>query len=149
LFNLIGSGGFVLQVATIALLTRAGGWHYGVATIVAVELAILHNFVWHCRYTWADRPATPRDRLRQLPRYQLAKTLSLFANVAITAWLVTTTGLAVELASLAAVLSLSVVNFLVSDRLVFAARPWGPMQSSPAAASSARMSASQTELSPR
>jgi putative flippase GtrA len=118
-FNLVGSGGFVLQIGAIALLTRLCGWHYGVATVVGVELAILHNFYWDCRFTWADRPGTRRDRLRQAPRYQLARTLSLAANVAITAWLVSSVGLGVELANLVAVLSLSVANFVVSDRLVF------------------------------
>ena len=147
IFNLVGSSGFVLQMGAVAVLTRLFDWHYGVATAVGVELAILNNFCWHCRYTWADRPAASRERLGQLWRYQMAKTLSLTANVAITAWLVTTAGLAVELANATAVVSLSLVNFFVTDRMVFRpASAWPAIQSCPAAASSDRTSACRSGL---
>jgi putative flippase GtrA len=120
LFNLVGAGGFVLQMAVLATLTRLAGWHYGPASVVAIELAIIHNFVAHGRWTWGDRaPRSRHERLRTFGRYQLAKTASLIANVALTAWLVRSAGLPVEAASGAAVLALSVVNFLVADALVF------------------------------
>jgi putative flippase GtrA len=122
-FNLVGLGGFVLQLSAIAILTRVYGWHYSLATIVGIELAILSNFHWDCRWTWRDRPARgARDWIARLGRYQLAKTASLAANLGLTAWLVTG-GLPVELANAIAVASLSFVNFFVSDAMVF--RPAG------------------------
>ena len=33
---------------------------YLVATGLAVEIAVIHNFLWHERFTWADRPAARR-----------------------------------------------------------------------------------------
>ena len=150
IFNLVGSSGFVLQMVAVAGLTRLLDWHYGMATAVGVELAILNNFWWHCRYTWADRTAAARERLGQLWRYQMAKTFSLTANVAITAWLVTAAGWAVEPANLAAVVSLSLVNFMVTDRMVFRpASAWPAIQSCPAAVSSDRTSACRSGLSRR
>lgn len=111
----------MLQLAAIALLTRAAGWHYGVATAVAIELALVHNFVWHARWTWRDRPVRgARARAARFARYQLAKSLSLAGNLGLTAWLVTH-GLPVELANAIAVGAFSLVNFLVSDHLLFPA----------------------------
>ena len=36
--------------------------HYCRRHIIAVELAILINFVWHERWTWQDRPASEHER---------------------------------------------------------------------------------------
>ena len=48
--------GFVVQVATMAAAGRVHGVHYLLATAVAVELAIVANFLWHERWTWQDGP---------------------------------------------------------------------------------------------
>src|SRR5205085_9977389 len=54
-FNAVGAMGVAVQLGTLALLTRVLGWDYLVATAIAVEAAVAHNFLWHERYTWADR----------------------------------------------------------------------------------------------
>ena len=53
-FNAVGIAGAAIQVILVWLLTR-GGMHYLVATAIAVEVAILHNFYWHVRWTWKGR----------------------------------------------------------------------------------------------
>jgi putative flippase GtrA len=57
-FNLVGAAGFVVQTAVLHLLTQNTHFHihYLVATVAAVEFAVLNNFVWHHRWTWSDRP---------------------------------------------------------------------------------------------
>ena len=50
-FALAGTGGFIVQLATLAVLTSMFDVNYLVATLVAVEAAILSNFVWHQRWT--------------------------------------------------------------------------------------------------
>src|ERR1700686_265020 len=54
-FNAVGGLGIGVQLAV--LLTLKSGFHlsYLPATALAVEAAVLHNFLWHERYTWADR----------------------------------------------------------------------------------------------
>ena len=42
-----------------------------VAPFIATELAILHNFLWHVRWTWGDRPATQAESFRRLMRFHL------------------------------------------------------------------------------
>jgi putative flippase GtrA len=118
-FNVVGLGGFVVQVSAIALLTRHFGWPAFAATAVALALAALQNFLAHSRWTWADRPATNlREWLRRYWRYQAAKTASLAANLAITAVLIQA-GLPAEIANTAAVLAFAIPNFLMSERFVF------------------------------
>ena len=119
MFNAVGLGGFLVQVGAIALLTRHFGWPAFAATALALELAALQNFLGHSRWTWSDRPATGTGGwLRRYWRYQVAKTASLAANLAITTLLVHA-GLPAEMANTAAVLACAIPNYLLSEHLVF------------------------------
>ena len=120
MFNLVGAGGFVLQIATIALLTRWFGWPAFIATAVGLELAAFHNFFGHSRFTWRERPAhTLRGWAIRYGRYQIAKTASLLASLAITTAIVLLTECPVELANVMAVLICALPNYFVAERLVF------------------------------
>src|ERR671913_1525419 len=69
-FNGVGALGVVVQLATLALLTRVAGLPVAVATLLAVEAAVLHNFAWHQRWTWRDVPTTGvRGVLQRLARF--------------------------------------------------------------------------------
>jgi putative flippase GtrA len=128
-FNAVASGGFVIQIAAIALLTRRCGWPAMAATAMGVELAALQNFLGHTRWTWSDVPAHGRRALliRYL-KYQLAKTASLGLNVAITLLLIRFAGLPVEMANVLAVLLCSVPNYFAIERLVFTPITWPAMR---------------------
>ena len=124
-FNLVGCGGFVAQIATIALLTRIGGWSPFVATAIALELAATVNFVGHNRWTWRDRPErSARGWLVRYGVYQLSKTASLVANLFLTI-VFTQAGLPAEIANTVAVVVCAVPNFFISEHLVFVRRPTG------------------------
>jgi putative flippase GtrA len=119
-FTLVGFGGFVLQMAALAFLTRVCGWHYMAATVTGIELAILHNFLGDTQLTWRDRPApNPREFAARFARYQLARTLVLVLNLGLTAIFVSSTGAPPEAANASAVILLSLVNFYLGDRFVF------------------------------
>jgi putative flippase GtrA len=120
-FNLVGLGGFLVQLATIALLTRRFGWPAAAATAVGLEAAVIHNFFGHSRWTWADQAVEgARASIRRWWRFQFAKALSLGVNVAITQALALC-GLPVEVANALAVAACALPNFIVADRLVFVA----------------------------
>lgn len=118
-FNLVGTGGFLVQMATLAVLTRVFGWNYAAATVVAIELAILHNYWGHCRWTWADRLAVPRNRVAHLLRYQTVKSAILAMNLGVTMALVSSVRLPPEVANLCAVGVCSAFSYVLSDRLLF------------------------------
>jgi putative flippase GtrA len=114
-FNAVGFLGFLTQIAAIAILTRAFGWPAFAATAVALELAALQNFAGHSHWTWRERHATTlRGWLRRYGRYQVAKTASLAANLAMTAVLIQL-GLPAEIANTIAVLACAIPNYLAAD----------------------------------
>jgi len=120
-FNLVGIMGMVVQLGALALLNRWAAGHYLVASAAAVELTLLHNFVWHIRYTWRDR----RDhstRLNQLMRFHLSNGLvSMLGNLALMRILVDEARMPVLAANGVAILCCSLVNFCLGDSWVFAA----------------------------
>ena len=119
MFNLVGFAGFVVQIAIITLLTRVFGWPTFWATLVALEVVALQNFLVHSRWTWRDRPqGSIADRLRCYWRYQAAKTAMLAANLIMTTVLASA-GFPAEPANTAAVLACAIPNYLLSDQLVF------------------------------
>jgi putative flippase GtrA len=122
-FNAVGVLGFVVQLAVLALLVRAGV-HYLAATAIAVEAALLHNFAWHERWTWRDRAATG-GRGRRLLRFHLLNgSVSLGGNLLLMPILVRLAGLSIVPANAVAVLACAVVNFAGADAAVFV-RPAG------------------------
>ena len=125
-FNGVGVVGFAVQLGALAVLLRLGV-HYLAATALAVELAVLHNFAWHERWTWRDRaeaggpsPSLGTDRMRRLWRFHASNGLiSLVGNLVLMRLLVGLLGLPPAPANLLSVLLCALVNFTASDRFVF------------------------------
>jgi putative flippase GtrA len=119
-FSLVGVGGFVLQVGTIALLTRWLGWPSLIATAVGLEIAAFHNFIGHNQFTWKEcPPRSGREWIRRYLRYQVAKTTSLAASLAVTMIVNAITPLPLEIANTIAVVLCALPNYLLTERLVF------------------------------
>ena len=122
-FGVVGAGGAVLQVALFMLAARwlpAAG-----AAAVAVESAVLHNFLWHERFTWRDRArAGRRQRARRLWRFHATNGMVSSAGNAAVVWLLARQcGVPPLVAQAAAIAVCAPVNYLVADRWVYAARP--------------------------
>lgn len=120
-FVIVGAIGFVVQIAVLVALTRAG-FPLPVATALAVEAAVLHNFVWHQRWTWRDREgAEPWPR--RLIRFHSSNALvSIGVNVLLTWAFARALGVATPIANAGAVAIAATVNFLAADRWVFPRR---------------------------
>jgi putative flippase GtrA len=54
-FNLVGGIGILVQFVALFLLRGVMHFNYLFATAIAVEAAVVHNFVWHEQFTWVDR----------------------------------------------------------------------------------------------
>ncbi len=119
-FNVVGAIGIAVQLGALELLRRAG-MDYLLATTLAVEAAILHNFVWHERYTWRDRVSTSTwESFARLVRFHLTNgAVSLVGNALAMRWLVGELRLPVIPANLVAITACWLLNFLLSDRVVF------------------------------
>ena len=125
-FNIVGVLGLAVQLAVLAALDRAG-WPLVPATLAAVEIAVLHNFFWHERWTWADcRRGRQVDRL---VRFHASNGVMSLAGNTVLTWCFAALGLHITLANLAAVASCAVVNFAAGDRLVYRREDVGPVRS--------------------
>jgi putative flippase GtrA len=117
-FSIVGAGGIIVQTAVLAALLRFSDIHYMLATAAAVELSVLHNFVWHRRWTWADRRAS-RAALALLRFNATTGAMSLAGNLVFMFLLVGGLRLDPRAANLIAIGLCSLVNFALSDRFVF------------------------------
>ena len=120
-FNLVGVAGFLLQLGVLVILKRGLSLNYLAATALAVEIAVLHNFLWHEHVTWVDVIApAPHGKLRRLLHFHLCNGLvSIGGNVLLTWLLVESLHWPYLLANAVAVVVCSILNFLLADLLVF------------------------------
>jgi putative flippase GtrA len=127
-FNVVGVMGVAVQLGVMAGLVRSGGLNYLVATTLAVEAAVLHNFFWHQRWTWRDRPAsTPREIAVRFASFHLANgAISLVGNIALMAALTGVLRLDPIVASAVAIACCSLINFAAGTTFVFRAAAPGP-----------------------
>ena len=96
----------------MALFTAVLGWPYLLATVLAVEAAMLHNFRWHERWTWRDRTAAESGvRLRLLRFHLTIGATSAVGNLLLTAVSVEGLGLHPVPANVAAVACLGAAEF--------------------------------------
>ena len=123
-FYLVGALGIAVQLATLATLTHAGV-NYVVATALAVEAAVVHNFLWHERYTWSDRRShSPWAEATRLLKFNATTGIvSVGGNVILMRLLVGEAEFRPLVANIVSIASCSLLNFVVSDRAVFRPPP--------------------------
>ena len=119
-FNAVGASGIVVQTGALALFKGLLHIHYLAATVLAVETAVLHNFVWHEHWTWKDRTAAHRGALGRLLRFNLSNGLiSIAVNLIFMRVLVGGLHFPYLAANFIGIAAGSLANYLASDRLVF------------------------------
>jgi len=121
-FNLVGVAGFIFQTAALFVLTRTvPRVGYLAATALAVELAVLNNFVWHQRWTWRDRPSlTKKQTLQRMAKFNATTGMvSLAGNLFLMSVLVGRFGLPILSANVVTVIACSLLSFFLADRFAF------------------------------
>jgi putative flippase GtrA len=120
-FNLVGGIGIGVQLAALAVFRSWMKLDYLLATGMAVEIAVIHNFLWHERFTWADRPASrPVRSLVRLVKFNAGNgAVSLVGNLVLMRVLVGELKFNYVASNLLAIVFCSLVNFVLSDRFVF------------------------------
>ena len=118
-FNAVGAVGVVVQLAALAILNGWLGVQYLVATALAVEIAVLHNFVWHERWTWRERTGGKGVSARLLRFNLTTGALSIVSNLL---WMRLFAGqLHVKpvIANLMSIAAGSLANFAAAELFVF------------------------------
>ena len=114
----MGGIGIGVQLAVLAVLKSGLHLGYLMAAALAVETAVIHNLLWHQKFTWVGR--TRRGKLVQFVKFNLSTgAFSIAGNLVLMKGLVDGAGLPYFPANLAAIAGCSLVNFFVSDRFVF------------------------------
>ena len=123
-YNLVGLLGLGVKFSVLTALVELCGLGHLLASAIAVEATVLHNFTWHLRYTWRDRcEALPaRGVLARLLRFHLANgVVGMTTNLVLMRLLVDDLGLHYLAANAVATATSGVVNFLLSELVVFVA----------------------------
>ena len=124
-FALVGGMGVAVQLGALTLLA-AMKVNYLAATGLAVEAAVVHNFLWHRRFTWADRAmpegkACQSEAWKRLFRFQVSNGgISVLGNLLLMRGLVGLARVPLWLRSLVGIAICSWGNFLAGDQWVFA-----------------------------
>ncbi len=124
IFNSVGALGFFVQLAALTLLAGWLHWRIIPATALAVEIAVIHNFIWHERWTWADRADSRWPGvMKRFLQFNLTNGLvSLAGNVVFTVMFLDTLPVNYIAANTLAIAVCSILNYFLCDRLVFPAR---------------------------
>jgi putative flippase GtrA len=120
-FNAVGALGFCVQLSALYLFVVVFKIRPLVATALAVEAAVLHNFVWHHFLTWKDRRFGKwhGSLLRLLAFNATNGSISLAGNLFF-AWLIVGRRQILLLAAnLLAIAVCSLINFILSDKIIF------------------------------
>ncbi len=120
-FNFVGGIGIAVQLLALSFFRSLLHIDYLVATALAVETAVIHNFLWHERFTWADRPpGGSMQSLIRLARFNSSNGLiSIIGNLLMMRWLVGVLNVNYFVANLIAITACSLANFFLSDCFVF------------------------------
>lgn len=121
IFNSVGAMGIVVQMSVLWALTREFRMGYLAATGLAVEAAVLHNFFWHERWTWADRIKGRQNGLmRRLICFHITNgMLSLAGNIVLMFLFVKNLDMHYLPANALAITLCSLFTFAAGDRIVF------------------------------
>jgi putative flippase GtrA len=120
-FNAVGVAGMAVQLGVLAVLGHAWPAHYLLASAIAVEAAVLHNFAAHLRYTWRDR----REGIGAVGaclRFQISNGgVSLVGNLVLMRVLAGYAHVPVLAANVVSIAACGLANFWLGERWAFAA----------------------------
>jgi|SRR5579884_2636366 len=117
-FNAVGIAGCLVQLAALWALARWLRIEYVLATAIAVEAAVVHNFAWHEIWTW--RGLGSHGRIARLLKFHLGNgLLSLLANPPLTWIFVHYARMPLLAANLAAIICVALMNFAIAEWWVF------------------------------
>lgn len=117
-FNTVGLAGVAVQLAALGAFRQFPEIVPAVATALAVETAVLHNFYWHERWTWGTHGTAGTGT--RLLRFHLANGLvSIVSNLVWMRLLEGTFGMHYLAANALSIGATALLNFALSERFVF------------------------------
>jgi putative flippase GtrA len=120
-FNSVGAMGIGVQITVLWVLASVFQIGYLPATGLAVEAAIVHNFLWHEHWTWADRKKQcSGGALKRFLYFHMANgAISLVGNLIFMQVFVEIFALHYMVSNLLSVVICSALNFVAGNSLVY------------------------------
>jgi dolichol-phosphate mannosyltransferase len=120
-FNTIGIMGTGVQISLIFFLRTFFHLNYLVATLIAVQCALIHNFFWHQRWTWKNSISSGKKKSFQrfLRFNSTSGTISMMGNLGFTSMLVQSVHLPYLVCNLLAIGGCNILNFVLAHNFAF------------------------------
>ncbi len=78
-FSIVGGSGVVVNAGLFYLFTTGAAFDHKVASVIAIECAIINNFLWNYFWTWKDRKTeSKRSFAYMLMKFNLSSGLIAF-----------------------------------------------------------------------
>lgn len=130
-FSAVGFSGVLVNMGFLWLLTEYALLPYTISSVIAIELSILNNFWWNHSWTWADREASGLRTLGiRFAKYHASVLMSAAANWGLLILLTNTFGLYYLISNGIGIGVGVILNYTLSDRLVFSPDETGNVGSS-------------------
>lgn len=124
-FTFVGLSGIVVNNAVLFYAREALQVPLALASLIAIQIAIVNNFVWNRKFTWIDRPMLGWQAIRKgLIKFTLVSWVAGALNWVILLLLAHFFNIYYIFANLAAILVASIVNYFLNDLWTF--RPPNP-----------------------
>jgi dolichol-phosphate mannosyltransferase len=114
-FMLVGASGIAVNEGLLYLLTDYGGLYYLVSSVIAVQCAILNNFLWNHIWTFRDRRAIKHSLWYRLGKFELVSIGGKLTNIAILYLVVNFFGIQYLIANLLGIAAGFIVNFIANN----------------------------------
>jgi len=122
-FTLVGVSGIVVNSAILFYLKEFLDVPISVASLVAIQTAIINNFIWNRKFTWTDREMRGLAAIRTgLMKFTLVSWVAGGLNWVILLLLHHLGGIHYLLANLMAIFVASVLNYFLNDLWTFRVR---------------------------
>jgi dolichol-phosphate mannosyltransferase len=119
-FGLVGTWGFVVNMSILWFLTEMGGLYYLLSSIVAVEIALINNYVLNDLWTWHDRGKSgKREYLKRMLKYHITASAAMLTNISILWFFTELVGIYYLTSNIFGILCGAALNFFVNDRWTF------------------------------
>jgi dolichol-phosphate mannosyltransferase len=114
-FILVGTTGIVVNEGLLYVLTEFAGLFYLISSVIAVQAAILNNFVWNHLWTFADRRQVKESIWYRLGKFELVSIAGKLTNILILFLAVTFLDIHYLIANLLGIAAGFVVNFTANN----------------------------------
>jgi dolichol-phosphate mannosyltransferase len=119
-FGLVGTWGFLVNMFFLWFLTEIAGLYYLFSSILAIEIALVNNYVLNDLWTWRDRGKKgKKEYLKRMLQYHIAASVATLVNIAIL-WILTQLfGIYYLVSNVFGILCGMTLNYFVNDRWTF------------------------------